>query len=372
MNVKLITRHAPVNYGSLLQTVATVWAVRRLGHKCEVIDYRRDDERGMGMIKSTLHGKPRWNRNLFTRMAYVAMRYPLEALGESKFDTFRERMLPQTPLYSSIKELSRLKADLFLTGSDQVWGSVGGGISYDPAYFLSFAETGRKAAYAASFGHTNLDDSPTRNEMRKMLSTYDLISVREDSAARIIADLGFSTPSQVLDPALLPDAADWTDIAEIKSSGLSDNYILVYQIHNNPALNDYAKRMARESGKRLVRVSPSPHQFNRGGKFVCLPEPGRFLGLIKEADLLITDSFHGTVFALVFNTPFIEFLPSNGTSERNLSLLRLTGLTDRVVTDAFNDSSTHLTEIDFDSVNKIIADKRRLSFKVLKEILSDN
>lgn len=368
MDIKLITRHAPVNYGSLLQTAATVWAIRRLGHDCAVIDYRRDDERGLGMIKSTLSTKARWNSNIFRRAAYIAMRYPLEKAGEISFGRFRKAMLPLTERYSSYDTLATLSADIFMTGSDQVWGPVANGICYDPAYFLDFATKGKKVAYAASFGHSQLDET-TRQAMRRMLSSYARVTVREDTGAKIIEDMNLPAAPQVLDPTLLPDATEWTSIAGIEPGGVERPYILVYQIHNNPDLNVYARRIARMTGKKLVRVSPSPHQFNRGGKFVCLPSPGRFLGLIKEADLMITDSFHGTAFAINFNTQFIEFLPDNGTAGRNLSLLRMTGLTDRVVTDPMNDSSTHQKAIDFGPVNEIIDKNRQRSFDILQQML---
>ena len=112
---------------------------------------------------------------------------------------------------------------------------------------------------------------------------------------------------QVLDPTLLIDKNEWSKY--ITKNVVKEEYVLVYQIHNDQKLNAYAKMFAKKSGLKLVRVSPIFHQFKRGGKFVYLPDIGEFLSLVKNAKYLITDSFHGTAFAINFNTQFIEVLP---------------------------------------------------------------
>lgn len=100
----------------------------------------------------------------------------------------------------------------------------------------------------------------------------------------------------------------------------------------------YAKKFADSVGLPLYRISPSLHQITRGGKFIYLPDLGDFLSFIKNCTYFITDSFHGTVFALIFNKQFVEILPNNNTGSRNQSILQLTGLMDRIIID-FNDFS---------------------------------
>ena len=146
-------------------------------------------------------------------------------------------------------------------------------------------------------------------------------------------------------------------------------YILVYQIHSNKELNVYSKEMSKRLGLPLVRVSPSFHQIARGGKFIYLPDVTEFLSLIDHASFMMTDSFHGTAFAINFNTPFAEVLPDNGTSSRNVSILNLTGLSDRIVT-----NHTELVQlessVDFSNANKAVEKKREESKVVLKGMLA--
>ena len=146
---------------------------------------------------------------------------------------------------------------------------------------------------------------------------------------------------------------------------------MIYQIHNDHKLNIYAKAFAKKTGLKLIRVSPIFHQIKRGGKFVYLPDIGEFLSLIKNAKYLITDSFHGTAFAINFNTQFIEVLPNTGTSSRNQSILELTGLQDRVLTD-LTDFRFMKENIDFSNINKIVEENRKFALEYLKQMLINN
>lgn len=365
MDIKVITRHSPSNYGSLLQSFATIKIIERLGHKCEIIDYIRNDERGLKAITTPLKNKKEWSGNFIKRIAYILLRYPEEGIAEKKFDEMRSKYLKLTERCSNLNELSKLKADIFITGSDQVWGPTLNG-KYDEAYFLSFVKDSKKAAYAASFGRTEFTDN-TINEYKKLLSKYNTITVREDSAVQLLMDMDINCMGQVLDPTLLLTGQEWQNLI-VNKNKIKGEYILVYQLHNNPALNNYAIKLSSRLGLPLYRVSPTLHQIRRGGKFLYLPNLGDFLSYIKDCTYFITDSFHGTAFALNFNKQFIEILPNNKTGSRNQSILRLTGLENRIIQD-FDDFSLVNDKIDYDKVNSIIEKERRKSILILKDLL---
>lgn len=198
-----------------------------------------------------------------------------------------------------------------------------------------------------------------------MLSCYSNITVRENSAVQILSDMGIEA-QQVLDPTLLVTADEWEQYISNKDIQ-KEEYVLVYQIHNNPELDKYAIKFAKKAGLPLVRVSPILHQAKRGGKFVYLPDIGEFLALIKNARYMVTDSFHGTAFAINFNKQFVEVLPNTGTASRNQSILKLTGLEDRIVKD-LNDFTFINRKIDFTGVNHKIETERSASDFVLQRM----
>lgn len=237
------------------------------------------------------------------------MRYPEEKLAEIKFANMRKRWLKLTRRCSSHEDLKLLDADVFMTGSDQVWGPTMNG-HYDDAYFLFFVENRKKTAYAASFGRTDFPPLILA-EYKKLLSSYSAIAVRENTAVDLLRRMGIRCAGQVLDPTLLL-TEEWE--RHIRK-GIKRKYVLVYQIHNDPALNDYAIRFARQIRLPLYRISPTFHQFRRGGKFVNLPDLSDFLSYIKNCTYCVTDSFYGTAFALNFNPQFIEILPNNKTEK---------------------------------------------------------
>ena len=365
MKAAVITRHGISNYGSLLQAMATQQVIEDLGHTCEIIDYIRIDESYMQHEKTLLKRKPEWNDNPVKRMMYLAVRQPAGIAAGKYFEKAQKKYLHLSKRYTTWEQLDRdrPKADVYITGSDQVWGPVENG-SYDSSYCLSFTEeSDRRIAYAASFGHTDMTPE-LENYYKKWLSRYESIAVREDSAVEILRNMGIQAV-QVLDPTLLLDASYWSRYTQPIREG---KYLLIYQLHNDRRLDEYAEKAAASTKLPLIRISASLHQISRKGKFVWLPEIGQFLSYIKNAECLITDSFHGTAFAINFHTPFVEVLPDNNTGTRNMSILKMTGLTDRILTNV-NDTALAERKIDYTEADRILADKRKESLGILRSMI---
>lgn len=365
MKAAVITRHGISNYGSLLQAMATQQVIEDLGHTCEIIDYIRNDESYMQHEKTLLKRKPEWNDNPVKRMMYLAVRQPAGIAAGKYFEKAQKKYLHLSKRYTTWEQLDRDRpeADVYITGSDQVWGPVENG-SYDSSYCLSFTEeSDRRIAYAASFGHTDMTPE-LENYYKKWLSRYESIAVREDSAVEILKNMGIQAV-QVLDPTLLLDASYWSRYTQPIRAG---KYLLIYQLHNDRRLDEYAEKAAASTKLPLIRISASLHQISRKGKFVWLPETGQFLSYIKNAECLITDSFHGTAFAINFHTPFVEVLPDNNTGTRNMSILKMTGLTDRILTNV-NDTALAERKIDYTEADRILADKRKESLGILRSMI---
>lgn len=368
MKVAVITRHAITNYGSLLQAFAIQHVIESLGHECEIINYVRNDESFAQHEKTLLARKPEWNNNPVKKMIYLALRQPESVASGRKFEKEQARYLHLTKKYTNKKQLSNNKplADVYMTGSDQVWGPVENG-SYDSSYCLSFTdEADKRIAYAASFGRMEVTQE-VESFFKSWLNRYSHIGVREDSAVKILNEMGIKA-EQVLDPTLLLDITFWSrftnPIREKK------RYVLVYQLHNDKRIGIYASKVAKKMGLPLIRVSTDFHQISREGKFVWCPSINDFLSYIKNAACLVTDSFHGTAFAINFNTSFVEVLPNNKTSARNMSILKMTGLSGRILE---NDTNFELAEnkIDFSEINTLLAEKRKKSLCLLKYMIEN-
>lgn len=202
-----------------------------------------------------------------------------------------------------------------------------------------------------------------------MLLSYDKIAVREDSAVSLLNSWGLSNcVGQVLDPTLLLTGDQWRSFGGLEQTIIKP-YVLVYQLHNDYRLSDYAKKIAQKKNMELVRVNPFLHQVGRGGRFICCPDVREFLRLLNNSSMIVTDSFHGTCFAINLNKQFVEVLPNNATGTRNQSILKLTGLSDRIVSDYtyYNVAANH---IDYAPVNRILDREREKSINILKELLS--
>lgn len=213
MKVSVITRHAITNYGSLLQALATQEAIESLGHECEIVDYVRTDESVLHLEGTLLRGKQSWNGSTAKRMAYLLLRQPESIAGALGFASERRKLLKLSRRYSSAEELEAEPpiADVYMTGSDQVWGPTASG-EYDPSYLLSFAPSAaRRVSYAASFGK-RVPEGDTEAAFKPLLGRYDSISVREDSAVSQLNVWGFDA-RQVLDPTLLLSGDAWRAFA---------------------------------------------------------------------------------------------------------------------------------------------------------------
>lgn len=366
MDIKLITRHAPANYGSLLQSLAAVKTLESIGHSCTIVDYVPRAEQPLAKVRAEARAKEGWKNSRLKQAAYMALRLPAEAYAARKFEHFRRQMLPLTRRFDTNEGLSEMSAGIFATGSDQVWGPASGK-DYDPTYFLDFTpDDARRVAWSASFGRIALA-APTAEAVKPLLSRYEHITVRENAAVGIVENLGLPTPPQTLDPTLMLSAGQWEEMRD--DSRLPDKpYILVYQLHNNPAFDRYVLWASARTGLPIVRVSPSLHQIARPGRLIWLPKPGQFLSLIRNAKLMVTDSFHGTAFAILFHTRFVDILPVNGTSSRNLSLLELTGLASRIV-DPTQPFVLPTSALDFTGADMALRRERLGSYEILKQML---
>jgi len=317
VKIGIITFHFPINYGAVLQTYALYKTLTDMGHDVEIIDYQPDYH-----VK-----KYAWS----WRYCGLHIRNLILPKLHRKFDKFRKTHLKLTPrLYSSLDDLitDSPVADAYICGSDQIWNPDL--TSLDPAYFLQFGgENIKRIAYAGSFGKSTLTQGE-RSKIKLYTEGLDFISVREQSGLEIINSICKKGGERVVDPTMLIN--DYGSIA--KPASRNKRFVLVVNLQNNPLLRYTSDLISKELGLPLIILNNlSMKLWNQKGKRLY-PSPEEYLSLIQDADYIITNSFHGTIFSLIFKKPFLT-TPLNGKdavkNNRINGLLESCGLSDRFV-----------------------------------------
>lgn len=373
MKASVITLHTVDNYGSVMQTYATQQILKKCGYDVEFVDYWRRDNLPQSRAERMLEGstlqklKPLWGINNFTHKATVSILKSVLEKQRSPMWRFLEEKVQLTKVrYYSFEELEANPpvADVYITGSDQVWNSIWNqGI--DRSYFLDFAPAGKpRIAFSASIGREQLDTEEIP-ETKRLLEKYSAISVREQSAVELLASMDIKS-TLVLDPTLMLEAEEWRQLATKQKR--EKPYILIYQLNPNPQMDQYAKQLAQKKNWEIIRIGFGRSDHRKGGKCVMLPSVEEFLGLFCDAACVLTDSFHATAFSLNLGTDFISVLPGRfGT--RIESITKLTRTENRILT-SYDDLTVIDRSIDEKNVQNIFTVERKKSFDFLKRAIS--
>ena len=316
MRICTTTCQHAYNYGARLQTFALAAYLQQQGHEVQVIDYRPDYMRGEVQLLF-------WPGLSIKQWGKLILQFPDRLRAKRRqpyFDNFSKQYIPLTSrIYWSIDELRRNapEADLYIAGSDQIWNTEFRN-GTDPGYYLDFGSpTVRRISYAASFATADILPA-ARSFVQTNLARFDAISVREHSALGIIKSLGY-TATEVLDPVFLLPKQQWMDLAD--DTGNGEKYVLVYDFMNSPKVREQAKRIAAAQHLKIFTI---------GDKRLCYADrnfiyasPLTFLGLIKHATYIVSNSFHGTAFAIIFGIPYSVINREDGLNIRMRDLEQL-------------------------------------------------
>ena len=363
MKVSCITRHAISNYGSLLQAYATQRAVESLGHEFEIMDYVPACEDVSQQVRTLLSTKPSWNGNPLKKSVYRLLMEPETRVAGKRFARERSQLLKMSPHYASLEELKANppKADVYMTGSDQVWGPGKEGINPDSIYFLSFADDNQKYSYAASFGVADISDVKAM-QLRPLLKNFQSFSVREKSALNIVKKITGKNGVCHIDPTLLLNKDEWQKISVKK---IDKPYILVFNVKPVKSLIDFAEKLSKKTGIPVVYITDNPQKKRKNFTYVSAPTVEEFLGYFANADYTVTNSFHGTAFSVIFHkNMFVEYETAKGFNHRAKNLLQTIGINREI-----KDGEAVTTDIDWNKVDNILQAERKHSLDYLKDII---
>ena len=360
----LITIHNAINHGAVLQALATQQAFSKYECSVDVINYVPKYIREDNLLV-------RKNRGAAIRILDIISHRKKKV---SKFSRFVKTNLRLTEEFYSSDEIAMQteKYDGFIAGSDQIWNpNITGGI-VDKAYFCDFAKEGQNViSYASSLGDKLCFDKETELIFKSQLGRYSHISVREKSGVDFLKERLDIVAEQVIDPTLLLSQEEWDVATKQSSLSISKPYIFVYSVGRTKELIQYAKTVQKTLGMEII-VSNSIMKYPfRKVKYMTDDSPEDFLYLIKNAAVVITSSYHGTIFSANFNVPFLSFPASNVTTNRSSELLDLIGLQKQFI---FYDTpfSESMLDINWNMANDKIGELRNESYKYIEKCIRGN
>lgn len=357
----VITFHRALNYGAILQAYALENILAEIGVYAEIIDYRCPHIECVYRPFDVRHCK-----NLSSGAKKCVKSFEL-IKKRYNFNKFAKEHLRLTRKCRTKKDLQKIASEFetIITGSDQVFNPEAAGGDF--SYFLDFAGSDiKKNAYAASVGYKSF---PQKYEEKciEHLKSFENISVREKSVCKTVAELTDKEVENVLDPTLLLSASRWLGIAK-KPCNLPDKYVLVYMMEGCKYATEKARALANGKGCKLVLVNPTLKQRQTCKDFVMYKavSPEEFVGMFAEAEAVVTNSFHGAVFSLIFKKEFYAEASNAEKSSRITDLLELFDLSDRLLPNEKNRNT------DWEKVNSILLKEQNKSIAWLKNSLELN
>lgn len=326
MKTATMTFHAAHNYGSSLQAYALQRTILELGHDNEIIDFRTSRQTDMYRVFTKRKGIKYVVKNLIRGMYYTPLQekhHRFERFIDTKLLLTRER-------YTSLQELEQAAFDFdcYIAGSDQIWNPIP--MDFDWSYYLPFVKHGKRIAYAPSFGPlSTLGDDSTQKQIREYVSLFDGVTVRDNNAAEKMRKLDMGDPKVVVDPTLLLDKASWEALVPQKRVH-EGRYIFFYTLFADHEMIAMVKALSQKLGLPVVVSNFSNHHdaFNTFLKHYDAG-PLEFLNLIYHAEAVITSSFHGTVFSVIFQKALYSI--RGATDARISTLLNNLGMIDLTV-----------------------------------------
>ncbi|RBP04716.1 polysaccharide pyruvyl transferase family protein [Rossellomorea aquimaris] len=359
--VGIITLNGYNNYGNRLQNYALQETIKDFGYTVEtvIVDVEKSRRKKIYTIVKTL----RKIRDMFSPLKRLDNKIQRGRI--ENFKLFTNKYITETSYSineSSVPRDKIIQYEFFVVGSDQVWNPHY--IQNNSMYFLTFVPPNKRVAYAPSFGTSKIPNQ-NKDDYRLWLSEMEHLSVREEAGAQIIKELTGRQAPVLIDPTLLVTREKWLSIIKPAESKPSNKYLLTYFLGNILEEDDIKiKKMAEEHGLEVVNLSSLVDRKRYDA------DPSEFLDYINSASIFLTDSFHGTIFSILLQKPFIVFnrvskIPSM--YSRIDTLLSKFNLKDRKWESMQN--KRNIFSINFAHIPAILEEERKVALDYLRNAL---
>lgn len=323
MKLGILTFHCAHNYGAVLQAFGLQEYLKRLGHEVYVIDYRPEYITYCYPKDGSVFWK---NKSLLGSFKGLYNYYAHSDIRHRRWDYFENFITSRLNLYPYRTGMDFHEFDAVFIGSDQVWSKALTGGKYDPLFFGK-GVCCKTIAYAPSSTTLSLTGED-KNFLKNSLDNFYAISVREGSLQRTFQPFTKNNIAVVVDPTLLAGRRCFDSMA---SNVLRKRpYVLVYEICGHQEVYKVAKKLAKKLGADLVELTNGMRLYHRHSMMEDAT-PEDFVSLFKNAACVLTTSFHGTVFSLLFDTPFYTVLQGTAADNRMVFLLSSLNMKDRTI-----------------------------------------
>ena len=385
MKIGIVTSNASFldNYGAVLQAYALSRQLTNWGHDTEIINYRystgqqiveadsKVDRSVYARIQYVISG----NVSLYQKVLYRASRKKREKQTEMFRNFVRDRLpinLEKSVTYNDLCR-DRLNYDCLICGSDQVWNPLIHANRNDPGFFLRFGdEDCKRIAYAPSFGVSVLPNE-AKTDLRTLTDSFNALSVREKSGSEIMREVCGREVPVVLDPTMMADTSIWDTIDKMPPD-IPKDYLLVYRFGKMEYMEKQIQHIARELNLPVLEIPVSIESYGKGTKLLFGVGPEEFINLIRNARVVLTDSFHATVFSVLNHTQFYTFLRQGRNEKNNMNsrmenLLEMLNLQERLI---YPDSEiVSLSKVKYENADVLLEQRRNESQKFLKDALGE-
>lgn len=357
------------NYGSILQAYALQRFLKNKGYEVNNIDLKPS-------IKEKIKNGIEQNNPLSTLVKEKLQIYKARRacknkevlnIKKQKFNNFLLGHFSLTKTYRQFRHLKELSGlyDVYICGSDQVWSPM----LLSPSYFFDFLpDSSKKISYACSFGMSSLPKDK-KEKIKLWLSKFHAISVREQSGVDIVNSLLKEKCTCTVDPTMLLSPKEWDEVTTTKRL-IDEPYLLCYFLSFNLEQWEKTRALSKKKNLKMIVVPTTKESYKFGDKVLCDVGPEDWVSLVKYADFVSTDSFHGCVFSIIYKRQFCvfkRFADTNKFSQnsRIYTLLSTYGLEKCLVKNTEEFQVSFLDQTLYDKVEYVMTEKADISKKWL-------